>query len=80
MAKSRNVLNWNVGGINDRNKWLALRNKIEESNCSASFPRETKREAFHLQYLRNFCPSRFNKFDFVPSVGASGAGGHGHLV
>jgi hypothetical protein len=33
---------------------------------------ETKRENFDSKYLRNFCPKKFNKFVFVPSVGASG--------
>lgn len=64
--------NWNVRGINDRKKRLALRIFFKESNCSVICLHETKRESFDLQHLRNFCPRRFNKFDFVPFVGASG--------
>lgn len=66
------VLNWNVRGINDKDKWLALSNKIEESRCDQLFLQETKREHFDHQYVKSFCPERLNKFDYQPSVGASG--------
>jgi exonuclease III len=33
---------------------------------------KTKRKSFDSNYIRNFCPKKFNKFAFVPSVGASG--------
>ena len=33
---------------------------------------ETKRESFDLDYIKKFCPLKFNKFEFLPSVGASG--------
>lgn len=47
-------------------------NKIEESGCSILCLQETKRESFDAPYIRNFCPKRINKFEFTPSVGASG--------
>lgn len=72
MAKSWNVLNWNVRGLNDKSKWLAIRNKIEESNCAIICLQETKRETIDLHYIRNFCPKRFSNFEYLPSVGASG--------
>lgn len=67
-----NVLNWNIRGIIDRSKWLALRNKITESNCDVICLQETKRASFDSRYIRNFYPRRINKFEFLPSVGASG--------
>jgi hypothetical protein len=32
---------------------------------------ETKREVFDLDYIKKFCPRKFNNFEFLPSVGAS---------
>lgn len=59
-------------GINDQEKWNSIRNKIEESSCSIVRLQETKREIFELSYIRQFAPRRFNNFDYVPSLGASG--------
>lgn len=59
-------------GINDKNKWLAISNKIEESGCDIICLQETKRENFDSSYIRHFCPKRLNKFAFQPAVGASG--------
>ena len=70
--RSWNILNWNIRGINSQDKWLALNQKIEESCSAVVCLQETKREEFDLTYLRNFCPSRINKFHYIPSVGASG--------
>lgn len=67
-----NILNWNIRGINSQDKWLALHQKIEESSSAIICLQEIKREQFDLAYIRNFCPSRFTKFDYFPSVGASG--------
>lgn len=67
-----NILCWNVRGLNDKEKWDHLRNKIQESNAHIIFLQETKRETFDLRFIRNFAPKRFDKFDFCPSVGASG--------
>jgi exonuclease III len=70
--RSWKILNWNLRGINSKKKWLALANKISESNCDIVCIQETKRESFDDQHLRNFCPKKLNKFEFIPSVGASG--------
>lgn len=67
-----NVLCWNVRGINDKDRWNAVRNKIEESNANIFCLQETKRESFDIHYIRKFAPKRFDKFDFCPSLGASG--------
>jgi exonuclease III len=66
------VLSWNVRGMNDTRKWNAISNKIEESTCVAFCLQETKRAAFDIGYLKNFCPRRFNQFAISPSDGASG--------
>ena len=72
MYSTWNILNWNVRGINAQDKWLAIKNKFFEANSSIICIQETKRESFDSTYIKNFCPRNFNKFDFVPSVGASG--------
>ena len=72
MHKNWNILNWNIRDINDSNKWLALRNKIDEANADIICLQETKKEQFDFRYLKNFCPKRINYFDFLPLVGASG--------
>jgi hypothetical protein len=66
------VLCWNIRGFNDKDKWDPIRNKIEESSANIFCLQETKREAIDLQFIRNFAPKRFDKFEFCPSVGASG--------
>ena len=64
-------MNWNVRGLNAPEKWLAIRQKVEESAASILCLQETKRENFYLAYVHNFFPQRFNKFEFLPSIGAS---------
>jgi endonuclease/exonuclease/phosphatase family metal-dependent hydrolase len=66
------VLCWNVRGINGVDKWDVVRDKIEESACSVFCLQETKKEHFDQQFVRNFAPRRYDYFDFVPSIGASG--------
>lgn len=43
-----------------------------ESNCSIICLQETKRQVFDQLYIKNFCPSSFNEFHYLPSNGASG--------
>jgi exonuclease III len=74
MDNNRNwkILNWNIRGINSDKKWNALSNKIDECGCDIICLQETKRENFDSKYIKNFCPKKFSKFAFVPSMGASG--------
>ena len=72
MNRSWNMLCWNVRGINAAEKWLLIRNKIDESNCDIFCFQETKKEHFEPAFIRNFAPRKFDKFVFAPSVGASG--------
>jgi exonuclease III len=67
-----NVLCWNTRGLNDRDKWHSIRNKIEESCANIFCLQETKRENIDLQFIHNFAPNRFDSFDYSPSAGASG--------
>jgi exonuclease III len=53
-------------------KWTALHTKIYESKCDIICLQETKCETFDQAYVRNFCPTQFDCFEFIPSVGASG--------
>lgn len=71
MNRSWNVLCWNVRGINSESKWDALRDKTEESACSVFCLQETKCDNFDTQYIHNFAPKRFDKFDYILSLGAS---------
>jgi exonuclease III len=66
------VLDWNVRGSNDKDKRLAVFNKIDESNCAIICLQETKCESFEHSFIRSFCQKRFDHFVFSPSVGASG--------
>ena len=70
--KTWNILNWNVRGINSLDKWLAIRQKVEEGAPGIVCIQETKREKFNLAYIHKFCPQRFNKFEYLPSIGAFG--------
>jgi exonuclease III len=72
ITKNWKIMNWNIRGVNSDKKWDALSNKIEESGCDIVCLQETKREHFDLKYIKNFCPKKFKKFVFLPSVGASG--------
>ena len=67
-----NVLCWNIRGLNAEEKHDAVRDKIEESGCSIVCLQETKIQSFDLPLVRKFAPRCFDKFDFVPSIGASG--------
>jgi hypothetical protein len=66
------VLDWNVRGLNDKDKRLAVFNKIKESNCAIICLQETKCESFDRSFIRSFYPKRFDRFAFSPSIGASG--------
>jgi exonuclease III len=71
-SKLWKVLCWNIRGINSQQKWDALRDKIRDSQCDIICIQETKRDPFDLSYIRNFCPSPFDSFEYLPSLGASG--------
>jgi hypothetical protein len=46
-----NILCWNIRGLNDKDKWDPIRNKIEESCANIFCLQETKREAIDLQFI-----------------------------
>jgi exonuclease III len=66
------VLDWNVRGLNDKHKRLAVYNKIDESNCAIICLQETKCENFDHTFIKSLCPKRFDRFAFSLSIGASG--------
>jgi hypothetical protein len=39
------VLNWNIRGLNDKDKWTIIYDKIQESGCHIICFQETKRES-----------------------------------
>jgi hypothetical protein len=71
-TRNWHILCWNIRGLNATDNWNAVRYKIEESACSIVYLQETKKDFFDLAFIRKFAPRRFDKFEFVPSVGASG--------
>jgi exonuclease III len=66
------VLCWNVRGLNAKEKWDAIRDKITESQCDIVCLQETKRDNFDAQYFKNFVHLLSMVSKFLPSVGASG--------
>jgi exonuclease III len=70
--RSWQILCWNIRGLNGRDKWDAVRTKIDESACAVLCLQETKRAHFDKAFIRNFAPRRFDSFDYIPSEGASG--------
>ena len=54
------IFDWNVRGLNDKDKQLIVYNKIDESNASIVCLQETKCETFEHSFIRNFCPRRFD--------------------
>jgi exonuclease III len=49
-----------------------LRSRILEAGCNIIRLQETKREVFDQTYIKFFCPTQFNCFEYIPSIGASG--------
>lgn len=66
------VPSWNVRGLNSDRKWDLIRSKVTESQCDIICLQETKKEQFDSNFIRNICPARFDKFEFLPSIGESG--------
>ena len=66
-----NVLCWNVCGLNSEHKQLALFNAINSSGCVVICLQETKKQDFDNTFIKSCCPLRFDKFEFIPSRGAS---------
>lgn len=71
-SRSWNILCWNVMGLNDKDKWDSIRNKIDESGANIFCLQETKREYVDLPFIKKFAHKKFDKFDYCPSEGASG--------
>ena len=66
------ILCWNIHGLNLEKKWDPIRDKIAESNCDVVCLQETKGDNFDIHFVKRFCPSSFDCFEFLPSDGASG--------
>ena len=70
--KAWKVLCQNVRGINPDKKQLALRNAISSGSCLVICLQETKHATFDVAFVKLFCPKKFDKFEVLPSQGASG--------
>ena len=71
-TRNWNVLCWNVRGLNSPSRQRAVREKIEENQCSIISLQETKCPSVDTNFVRSWCPRRFDQFAYIPSVGASG--------
>ena len=71
-CRNWNVLCWNVRGLNSEARQRAVRQKIEECQCSIACLQETKCSSFDSRSIKSFCPKRFDSFACSPSIGASG--------
>ncbi|KAG2578731.1 hypothetical protein PVAP13_6NG114703 [Panicum virgatum] len=71
-SRNWNILCRNIRGLNGSIKWDAVRKKLDESGCSIVCIQEIKRELIDASFIRNFAPRRFDHFDYIPSIGASG--------
>jgi hypothetical protein len=49
-----------------------MRNKVDESGCSIICIQEMKKCHFDNSFIRKFFPHPLDKFEFIPSLGASG--------
>jgi exonuclease III len=58
------VLCWNVRGLNAKEKWEAVRDKISESGCDVICLQETKRQLLDAQFVKNFCPASLMLLSF----------------
>jgi hypothetical protein len=66
------ILCWNIRGIIAQSKLTAIRSKIKEANCDIICLQETKKKKnFDLNFIKSFCPMSFDRFEFIPSIGAS---------
>ena len=72
LLQSWNVLCWNIRGLNLDKKCLALSNAIQSSGCVIICLQETKMQKFDASTLKLLCPKRFDRYAYIPSVGASG--------
>lgn len=72
MKHAKNILCWNVRGINAAEKWPNRHNKIDESSCEIFCFQETKKENLDPSFIRKFAPRKFDMFLFALSVSASG--------
>lgn len=71
-SKLWNVLCWNIRGINSEKKWNAIRDKLSEHAYDVICLQETKRLTFDLTFINKFYPPIFDRFEYLPAVGASG--------
>ena len=55
-----------------KKKRLALSDVIQSSGCAIIYLEETKMPTFDATTLKSLCPKRFDRYAYIPSIGASG--------
>jgi len=58
-SRNLRVLCWNVRGLNSEDRQRAVRQKIDESQCSVVCLEETKMQHIDNRAIRSFAPKRF---------------------
>lgn len=72
LLQNWSILCWNVRGLNAPEKHIALSNAIASSGCSIICLQETKMQVIDLALIKKIYPRHFDKFAYIPSIGASG--------
>jgi hypothetical protein len=70
--RSWNVLCWNIRGLNDRDKWHSIRNKIEESCANIFCLQETKKSSLIYSLFANLPQKDLIVLTSVPRLGLLG--------
>lgn len=66
MNRNWNILCWNVRGINSEDKWLVIRNKIEESSCVVFCLRKQRGKILIILMSKSLHPSALILSFFFP--------------
>ena len=66
------ILSWNIRGLGNSGKRKEVRNIVRRFKCDILFLCETKLTSPSHALLRNLGGGRLNKWEFLPSLGASG--------
>lgn len=66
------ILSWNIRGLEQEEKIIAIRNSIRRNNATIYAIQETKKELVDEALIRSLWGSNACNFIHLPSIGASG--------
>ena len=67
--RSWNLMSWNVRGLNSKEKWSEIRDKIIEANCDIICLQETKKRILIWRSLGIFAQQILINLNFCPLLG-----------